>query len=393
MARTAIHNQTKLRSRGLVWLCVVFLLSFSSSSFAELTEEQKQKFEQVKQNIEKIKAELEKTKGSRDKLQETLEGNEKNIQKLNQKTKKLKTELDQKQSRLNNLNQEQQQLSKKKSAQTKLVEEHIAAAYRLGKHSQIQLLLNQKDPAEVSRMMKYYESFSASRTEKIETFVATLTRLNELEPIIANETQKLQTAFSRLKAEQKKLSQSQKSRQQTLAKLEADVRSQSQTLSGLEADRNRLESLLSSVYAEINAQELDFDLSEFSQLKGQLPWPAKGKIQNRYGRSRSGSQLKWQGLEIEAARGTEVISVHHGQVVFSDYLRGHGLLIIVDHGSGYMSLYAHNENLYKELGEWVAAGEAIASVGDTGGRRDTALYFELRHNGKPTNPTPWLRRV
>ena len=377
----------------LLTLILCSLMLISTPSHAELSEEEKQRFEEVKRNIEKIKKDLEKTKSSRDKLQQTLEENELNIQKLNDKTQELKGELDQKQSKLDDLHHEQNTLEKKKSEQAGLVKDYINAAYRLGQHSQIRLLLNQQDPAAVTRMLKYYEAFSHSRSEKIDLFVATLNRLNQIEPEIAEEKDKLQRTYAAYKEEQQALRNSQSSRRQTLAKLESEFNSQRQRLAGLQADRERLERLLSEVYEEINAQELAIDVSEFSQLKGQLPWPAKGKPSNRFGHKRSGSQLKWQGLVISAARGSDVIAVHHGQVVFSDYLRGHGLLLIIDHGSGYMSLYAHNENLYKELGEWVEAGEIISSVGDTGGRRDAALYFELRHNGKPTNPSPWLRRA
>lgn len=373
-------------------MSLAFVL-LSSAGHAELSAEQQKKFEEVKRNIEKIKAELEKTKSDRDKLQETLEKNEKNIQKLNKRTDELKGELDDSKTKLNDLKIEQSQLEKKKSQQAKLVENYVNAAYRLGKHSQIRLLLNQQDPSDVARMLRYYESIGASRAEKIEVFVATIKQLQLIEPQIAEHTNKLERAFTQLQIEQQALQESQTERQKVLSKLQDDVKNQSQVLAGLQADRKRLEQLLSKVYEEINAQELNFDVREFSQLKGKLPWPTKGKPRNRYGYKRSGSRLKWQGLEIGAAQGSEVIAVHHGRVVFSDYLRGHGLLLIIDHGSGYMSLYAHNENLYKELGEWVEAGETIASVGDTGGRRDAALYFELRHNGKPTNPTPWLRRA
>lgn len=376
-----------------VFSCCLFAVFFSSPNFAELSAEDKKKFEEVKRNIERIKAELEKTKSSRDELQETLEKNEKSIQQLNNKTNELKKDLNKKQSQLNSLHDEQDQLTEKKSKQEGLVKDYVRAAYQLGQNGQLQLLLNQQDPAQVARMMKYYQAFSNSRSEKIEVFVATLNRLKILEPEITRETQKLQNSYAQLKAEQKALRSSQQDRKKTLAKLENSVKSQSQKLAGLQVDRKRLEQLLSQVYDEINAQELNVAVSEFSQLKGKLPWPAKGEPRNRYGRQRAGSQLKWQGLDINARQGTDVIAVHHGQIVFSDYLRGHGLLLIIDHGAGYMSLYAHNENLYKELGEWVESGETIASVGNTGGRRQAGLYFELRINGKPTNPSSWLRRA
>lgn len=318
--------------RGIVSAVVCMSLILCSASVtAELTDEQKRKFEEVKRNIEKIKAELEKTKGSRDQLQETLEGNEKNIQELNDKTHKLKQSLDKKQSHLNSLRNEQQLLGKKKSEQLHLVEDYINAAYRLGQHSQVRLLLNQQEPAQISRMLKYYEAFSESRAEKIAEFLATLERLNQIEPEIASETEKLQTTYRALKDQQASLKASQQNRRQTLAKLENEFKSQSQRLAGLNTDRRRLEKLLSDVYDEINAQELNFAVSDFRKLKGKLPWPTKGKSKVRFGQNRGSTQLKWQGLVINANRGADVVAIHHGQVVFSDYLRGHGLLLSLIH--------------------------------------------------------------
>lgn len=385
MLHPIINNAVK----PITWLVMcVCLCSFASPILAD--DEQKKKFEEVKRSIEKLKAELEKTKSSRDDLHKSLETNEKNIRTLNNKSKELQENLEQSQDKLNELNREQTGLSKKKNEQVSLVENYVSAAYKLGQQSQIRLLLSQQHPAEAARMVKYYQAFSATRSEKISEFVATLERLNIVESEIADNTASLQRSYAELKEQQRALKNSQNQRQATLAKLNADVGNQQARLRTLEANRKRLETVLSKVYEEINAQELAIGISAFTQHKGQLPWPTKVKPRNRFGAKRS-KQLRWQGLEFVGNRGDSVVAIHHGQVVFSDYLRGHGLLLIIDHGSGYMSLYAHNDNLYKELGEWVESGEAVASIGNTGGRTDTALYFELRHNGKPTNPTTWFK--
>ena len=374
-------------SRSILWAVILAIPLNSAADTA-----QEKKFEEVKKAIEQLKLELEKTKSSRDDLQESLEENEKSIRDLNNKSKQLKKDLDKKQSNLEKLQDEKILYQKKKSRQVSLVESYINAAYRLGKHSQIRLLLSQQDPAEISRMQRYYEAFSETRSKKIKEFVDTIKKLEDIETSISLETKSLQRTYAELKEKQNTLKTSQKDRQAILAKLDKELSGQQQRLDALIADRRRLEKLLSKVYEEINAQELAIDLENFGQFKGKLNWPATGKKLNRYGAQRRGSNLKWQGIQIGAPRGTKVVAVHHGQVVFSDYLRGHGLLLIIDHGAGYMSLYAHNENLMKELGAWVEAGETIATIGDTGGRRDTALYFELRHDGQPTNPAPWFRK-
>ena len=143
-------------------------------------------------------------------------------------------------------------------------------------------------------------------------------------------------------------------------------------------------------------QQLDLPTEQgerkaFAGLRGKLKWPSRGRLANRYGSRRKEGKLKWQGVMIKAPEGTEVTAISHGRIAFSDWLRGFGLLTIIDHGDGYMSLYGGNQSLYKEVGDWVEAGDVIASVGNSGGHRETALYFEIRHNGKPTNPLKWCR--
>jgi septal ring factor EnvC (AmiA/AmiB activator) len=120
-----------------------------------------------------------------------------------------------------------------------------------------------------------------------------------------------------------------------------------------------------------------------------MPWPVKGKPSNTFGRARNEGKMRWQGITIPAKEGVTVRAIHHGRVVYSDWLRGSGLLLIIDHGDGYMSLYAHNQSLLRDVGEWVTAGTPISTVGSSGGRDRAALYFEIRHQGKPTNPAKW----
>ena len=138
--------------------------------------------------------------------------------------------------------------------------------------------------------------------------------------------------------------------------------------------------------------EVPQEFQDFASFRGQMPWPVGGRPSNSFGARRGNGGLRWQGLVIPATEGSEVTAIHHGRVVFADWFRGSGLLLIVDHGDGFMSLYAHNEALLRDVGEWVSAGSAIATVGSTGGMAESALYFEIRENGKPTNPSSWLNQ-
>jgi septal ring factor EnvC (AmiA/AmiB activator) len=140
--------------------------------------------------------------------------------------------------------------------------------------------------------------------------------------------------------------------------------------------------MLVDIPAEADGQQ------PFHSRKGKLRWPARGRLAQRFGAPRSGG-LRWRGVMIEAQEGGEVRAVSQGRIAFSDWMRGFGLLLIIDHGDGYMSLYGHNQTLYKEVGEWVDTGEVVALLGASGGRTESGLYFEMRHKGRPINPVHW----
>ena len=185
-------------------------------------------------------------------------------------------------------------------------------------------------------------------------------------------------------------------RQQALAKVNSELKNKNQELKQLNKDRQQLQALLERVTKRvattgaINSPSyvpLPAGGEKFSLRKGRLPWPTQGSMIHRFGSARIAGQMNWTGAYIAAPMGNSVIAVHHGRVVFADYFGGHGLLVIVDHGEGYLSLYAHNQNLLKKAGEPVQAGEAIARIGNSGGQASTGLYFEIRHNGKPIDPS------
>lgn len=184
----------------------------------------------------------------------------------------------------------------------------------------------------------------------------------------------------------------QQHRKSTLAKLNTRITRQNLALSQLKEDKAELERILEEVTQALASMKLPGNNQPFASFRGKLSWPVSGKISHRFGSSRVAGKLNWDGVMINAAGGTQVKAIYHGRIVFSDYLRGHGMLLIIDHGDGYMSLYAHNQILYKVAGDWVSEGETIATVGSTGGRSAPGLYFEIRHRGKPDNPAKWCRR-
>jgi septal ring factor EnvC (AmiA/AmiB activator) len=184
------------------------------------------------------------------------------------------------------------------------------------------------------------------------------------------------------------LGQRKQERSALLSRLKSDMSDRAAQRTRLAADQTRLESLVEELARR--AQRLDGDT--FVNSRGALPWPVRGQVTHRFGKERAGGRLKWQGVFIEAADGSEVRAIHSGRVAFADWLRGFGLLTIIDHGSGYMTLYAHTDVLYKNVGDWVEGGEPIATAGTSGGQPDSGLYFEIRASGTPRDPLGWLSR-
>ena len=221
-----------------------------------------------------------------------------------------------------------------------------------------------------------------------------MTDVDKLSEVIEDiNRQKLELTKSRaeLESEQKKLRGRVKKRSDTLSKLQASLRTDARKLGSLQKERGKLEEILSAVEEAVTDMKLPKNYQPFVSLKGKLKWPLKGRVAHSYGSPRSG-ELRWEGWLISAKAGAAVNAVHNGRVVFSNYLRGFGLLIILDHGDGYMTLYAHNQELLKDTGDWVQSSETVARAGDTGGLSKPALYFEIRKQGKPADPKSWLGR-
>ena len=185
-----------------------------------------------------------------------------------------------------------------------------------------------------------------------------------------------------------------KQRHQLVAILNSQLKTKDQVLQNLLRDELHLKRLLNQLDHEIKDVQLDLSPpKEFISLRGKLPWPTQGKMTARFGSSRHTGDLKWKGVMIQTDAGDAIHAIAYGRVIFADWLRGFGMLIIVDHGKGYMSLYGHNQQLHKKLGDWVQANEIIATAGSTGGQKTSSLYFEIRHNGVPQNPTKWCHTL
>jgi len=269
--------------------------------------------------------------------------------------------------------------------------EQIRASYRLDSQSRLKLILNQASPAQLGRMLAYYDYINRAQVSKISGLKEAINTLDAMQQSIDQELSRLEMVQTEQRAVMDELDQQRKQRRILLAELDERIDNEELRLGELERNQQDLETLLerlTDVLADIPA-DLGKHLG-IARQKGRIPMPVKGPVRHAFGQSRGGG-LHWQGWLITAMAGSEVSTIAYGRVAFADWLRGYGLLMIIDHGEGFMSLYGHNESLLYEVGDWVEPGEVISVVGVRTGD-DQGLYFELRKNGKSVDPAAWLTR-
>lgn len=373
----------------------LYSLLCSTSAFSD----EKADMEKLQKEIASLQKELKSVQGTRSNLQKDLEKSETEINSLEKKAEDIKKEINQQNQDLQRLNQERNQLEKQRQAQQSNIAEQILAAYKLGQQSDIKLLLNQESPDRVSRLMTYHGYFVVAQQQKIDRYRNTISKIDEIAPDIERKNLELIAIKKTLDDQHNALSSAHQERQTALNKVNSQLKNKQQELSQLNEDRQKLQVLLSRVTRKIAGSgavqspsyvPLPVGGAKFSTRKGNLPWPTQGRLLHKFGSQRIAGQLTWSGIYIGASSGNKVVAAHHGRVVFSDYFGGHGLLIIIDHGEGFLSLYAHNQSLFKKAGDPVSAGESIALVGNSGGQSNIGVYFEIRHNGKPIDPSVWL---
>jgi septal ring factor EnvC (AmiA/AmiB activator) len=286
------------------------------------------------------------------------------------------------------LQAEQAELNEQRRRQARHIADHLASAYRMSGEDFVKLLLNQQSPQTVDRMVRYHRYFTTARMASLDAYRSTLEQLEQNSLRLQERAAEAEEHQARLRQEQNALVARREERRVLLARLDAEAKDKEAERKRLIEDRERLETLL----AELKRRAQALDGRAFADRKGSLPWPVNGRVQNAFGQTRTEGRLVWHGLLVAADEGTPVTAVFRGRVVFADWLRGFGLLTIVDHGSGYMTLYGHADTLQKKVGDWVESGEVIARAGRSGGVSTTGLYFEVRQDGRATDPITWLAK-
>jgi septal ring factor EnvC (AmiA/AmiB activator) len=343
----------------------------------------------VKSEIERITRQVSTEQVERDRLTNELRTSELSVGKLRDALSEVRRERAERAARRAALTAEQRVRAAEVQHNRAALAGQLRAAYLIGRREPLKLLLNQKDPALAGRMFAYYSYFGRARAGQIKLIEDDLQRIAELDGELAAEDQQLAELEKRQRAQLHQLEQARTQRTQVLASLEAQSHTRAQNLERLRSQQAGLEKLLRELRTAMERFPLEGN-DAFARLRGKLAWPVSGRLLARFGDARAGG-VHWDGVLVATERGAPVKAVCQGRVIYADWLPGLGLLTIVDHGDGYLSLYGHNERLYKAAGEPVAAGEPIAAAGDSGGSSRPELYFEIRKGGKPVDPRPWFR--
>jgi septal ring factor EnvC (AmiA/AmiB activator) len=374
----------------LVLLAALTLAAQPNISQAQSDEEKtRAQLQQLQRDIGRINREISSASARKNSLQKQLREAEVKLGKLQRdKADNQRTMADSKKE-LAGLEQQRAVQEQARDKQQARIAIELKTAWQMGQQGQVKVLLNQESPHTVARAMGYYRYFFQARNTLLVEYRETLRQLQELEGRIAVTLTQLQEQQKTLEQQQRNLVKAQENRQLAVTNLNQSISSKGAQLKQKEQDRKELENLLQAIEEAVVNLQVPDNYQAFKSARGKMPWPVKGKASNSFGRARNEGKMRWQGVTIPAREGVTVRAIHHGRVVYSDWLRGSGLLLIIDHGDGYMSLYAHNQSLLREVGEWVTAGTPISTVGSSGGQERAGLYFEIRHQGKPTNPTKW----
>ncbi len=371
----------------------MFLACLPYRALAQSDEERaRAQLTELRADIQRINREISSASARRNTLQGQLREAEKDQARLQRDIADTRAAIEAGRAELAQLQAEQAGLEQAREKQAARIAVELRTAWQMGQQGQIKVLLNQESPDTVARMMVYYRYFFAARNDLLDQYRDTLEKLRATAGRIDATLKELDQRQAGLAEQQAALERAQETRRQAVAMLNDSIAGKGAQLQQLERDQKELQELLDAIREAVVNLRVPDNYQPFKSARGKMPWPVPGRASHRFGNSRNEGKMRWQGVKIPGQSGIPVKAIHHGRVVYSDWLRGMGLLIIIDHGDGYMSLYAHNATLLKDVGEWVTAETAIATLGDTGGLDRPALYFEVRHRGKPVNPALWCRK-
>lgn len=352
-----------------------------------------QQLGEIEGRLERLQQELSNREQRRDALYQELERNEHDIAALARAGRQLTAMVDEQQRNVAELEARLVQSGEELAAAKNDLAELLRSAYAMGRGDRLRMLLNREDLTRSGRVFGYYRCIGrerAARVSAVEHLAAELARLGTES---RTEAQRLQRLAERQAETRQRLEAVQVERNAIVADLEANIAAGRGELVTLSANAQVLRTLIDRLRRQVQiAAEIEINQEAIVARKGSLAWPISGaRLASQFRSGRGDQGLHADGVVIEADEGSEVRAVHHGRVVYADWLRGFGLLLVIDHGDGYMTLYGHNQTLLTEVGEWIATGEVIALTGASGGSGTRGLYFALRYQGKPLDPEHWCR--
>ena len=376
----------------LTSLLTLLLLLPADGLAAADAEEQRSKLDALRSRISGLRTEMQSKSGEKTELSRLLQESEQHIGRLARKLRVLDGRLSRQGQRLQGLRDEQ--LAQRRSLDEQRGGAGTPGARRLrdGPAGAPQDPARPAGPGDCQPCHGLLRLSQPRARQRMRAIRQHMQRLADTEHEILDEETQLAVLQQEQQAELDAMQRLQDERKDVVAQLTEELNDQGRQLDRLQSDERDLKTLISGLeeaLADIPAE--DPQQLRFAGLRGRLPWPAQGRIANRFGAPKLGS-LVWDGVMISAPEGREVRAVHHGRVAFADWLRGFGLLLIVDHGDGYMTLYGHNQSLFKEAGDWVDVNEPVALVGSSGGREQAGVYFGIRHQGRAVDPARWCRR-
>lgn len=377
------------------FILILFSLSCCANIYAASsdTEAKSAELKQLNQQIAQLQSAIQKDQGSKTVLSQQMQKNLKDLAALQKRVATLNQELNKKQAALTTLKKNQLTNQQRLEEQRSFLTQQTKSAY---------LLMYNDDYNTEQRYLVYLNKLIPARVDNINQYKATVEKIQTQTSQVTKQKVALQTTLTQQQKTQQQLATAQQNQKKALDQLSTQLQNKTETLKKLIANRRALEQLIKNLAAAERARQKQKQLpvgwqplpagAPFTQLQGKLPWPTEGSIAAHFGSSIEQSELKYNGTLISAPSGQPVRAIYQGRIVFANWLQGLGLLTIVDHGNGYLSLYGHNQSLYKKVGDIVKAGDVIGSTGNAG-QGPSGVYFEIRHNSRPLNPESWCRNT
>lgn len=376
--------------RAALALSALLVVMYSPAGLAQPDESAaRQQLDALGQEIESLSQRLSATGQARDNAERELREVETELAETHQRLDALQAERRQLDDEMAQLHQHRDRLEGERTRQYAALSQQLAALYRLGPTPQLKLLLNQGDPAELDRMQAYLNRFTQARNQRLADIARLDAALADTQHALNERQTRLLSLADELDAQRARLVERTNERSSVVATLDDRYGSEADRLADLNDNREQAERKLREIQAELARLDAPTPTTNITRTQGDLPWPVQGAITTAYNR-RDG--VHYNGIVIQASAGTQVSAVHTGRVVFAEWMRGFGNLVIIDHGDQVMTLYAHLQQFSVRPGQQVSRGDEVGRVGDSGGQPRAALYFEVRQRGEPINPQRWIAR-